>query len=588
MIARLPFRSLRHLLPYIRHHRGALLAGTGFMLAKTALFLSIPWILRQGIDAISRGESTSVLARTALWIVVVSALGGFFLYWQRWIIIGASRRIEYELRDDFFGHLIGLSIPFFHQHRTGDLMARATNDLNAVRDVVGPGLMYAMNTVATVLLSLVLMLRLDPPLTVAVLVPFPIMAVLVARFSAEVHRRSLRVQDEYGDLQNAAQENLAGIRVVQSYVQEAAEIEFFTARSASYLDANLALIRYRSLFHTSVAAVLGVGALVLLWVGGVRVISGALTLGTLVAFMGYLSQLTWPFIATGWVVSLLQRGEAAMERMRSVWTARPEIVSGETRLERPVRGELVLEGVSFSYPGHPLVIRDLDLRIASGTSLAIVGRTGAGKTTLVQLLCRLYDPTAGRITLDGHDLRTLSFDDLRGAIGVVPQDAFLFSDTLAANVRFGREDASDEEVWTALEEAGLRSEVSGFPRGLETRIGERGITLSGGQRQRTALARVLLQGAPVLILDDALASVDKETEAGLWTTLRSAPRSRTLILISHRISTVRDLDQVIVLGEGRIAEQGSPAELLARGGLFAEMARRQQLAEELESVDVIG
>lgn len=581
-----PFPNLEALGPYLRRYQRPLGAGYLCLLAKTALELSIPLLLKHGVDQLAAGASAHDLARTAGYILAASAGAGFFMYWMRWVIIGTSRRIEYDLRNDFFGHLVGLSVPFFHRNRTGDLMARATNDLNAVRDVVGPGMMYALNTVTSVVASVILMVRIDWPLTVAVLVPFPIMAFLVARFSAEVHRRSLVVQDEYGVLQNAAQENIAGIRVVQSTGQEEPEIRHFAERSRAYLKANVALIRYRSLFHSTVAAVVGTGALVLIWVGGVRVISGQMTLGEIVAFMAYLSQLTWPFIATGWVVSLLQRGEAAMQRMRDIWSTLPDVPSGEAALPRPVRGELRFENVRFAYADGRTVLEGLDLTVPAGSTLAIVGRTGSGKSSLVNLIPRLYDPSEGRVLLDGHDVRGLDLHALRAAIGVVPQDGFLFSDSYVNNVRFGREEASEEDVWRVLEMSGLDEEVRSFPRGLATRVGERGITLSGGQRQRTALARALLKDPPVLILDDALAAVDKETEARLLHTLRDVGARRTLIVIAHRISTVREADQIVVVDEGRIVERGTHDELIAARGTYAEMARRQALAEELEAADV--
>ncbi|MBK8231728.1 MAG: ABC transporter ATP-binding protein [Candidatus Eisenbacteria bacterium] len=580
--------NLRHLGPYLGRYRRDLTVGYLHLLAKTACELTIPWLLKRGIDQVAAGASAGTLVHTAGWILLASAGAGIFMYNMRWAIIGASRKIEYDLRNDFFGHLVGLSLPFFQRNRTGDLMARATNDLNAVRDVVGPGVMYALGTATSVIASVVLMARIDWLLTVAVLIPFPIMAFLVARFSQEVHRRSLVVQDEYGRLQNSAQENLAGIRVVQSNTQEEAELLHFEERSQAYVQANVALIRYRALFFATVAAVVGTGALVLLWVGGARTIGGQMTLGEIVAFMAYLSQLTWPFIATGWVASLVQRGEAAMQRMREIWEVRPEVPSGEIAPPRPIRGELRFEGVSFTYADGTEALRAIDLEVPAGSTVAVVGRTGSGKSSLVSLIPRLQDPSRGVVRLDGRDLRELDLRALRAAIGVVPQDGFLFSDTLANNIRFGNDQATDEEVERVVRMAGLEDEVRSFPRGLRTRVGERGITLSGGQRQRTALARALLKDPEVLILDDALAAVDKETEANLLETLRQIGRSRTLVIIAHRISTVRDADQIVVLDHGRILERGTHTDLLARRGTYAEMARQQELAEQLEATDVGG
>ncbi len=582
------FPYLRELRPYLRRYRGRIALGYLCIIAQSGLSLAVPWLLKRGVDAIQGGDEPRTLFRIAGLIVGASAASGIFLFLKRWILIGASRLVEYDVRQDLFAHLQSLSLSFYHRQRTGDLMARATNDLNAVRDVVGPGLMYGLTTATVVVAALVLMLRLDPILTAATLLPFPLMAVVVSRFAQEVHRRSLRVQDQYGVLSNVAQENIAGIRVVQSYGQEEAEEEHFAAQNEAYLARNLDLIRYRALFQGSIGLVLGGGSLLLLWVGGMRVIRGGVTLGELVAFMGYLSQLTWPFIAVGWVISLVQRGEAAMQRMLAVWREVPEIRDGlHVPAGRP-RGTLRFEGVSFAHPGGAPVLSGIDLEIPAGTAIAIVGRTGSGKSTLASLVPRLVDPTEGRVLLDGVDLREYRLADLRGAIGVVPQDPFLFSDTLAENIRFGRADASAEEVHRAAGLAHLGPDLETLTRGLDTVVGERGVTLSGGQRQRTALARALLKDAPVLVLDDCLSSLDKSTEEDLLRTLRGVSRGRTVLLIAHRISTVRDADQIVVLEAGRIVERGTHGELLRLGGLYADLARRQALAEELEATDVPG
>jgi ATP-binding cassette, subfamily B, multidrug efflux pump len=580
------FPYLGSLRPYLARYRGEIVKGYLCILVQSGASLTVPWILRRGINKIQAGAEPSIMMWVGVWILGLSLVSGIFLFLKRWILIGASRLVEYDLRRDYFDHLLKLSLSFYQRNRTGDLMARATNDLNAVRDVVGPGLMYGLTTITVTTASMVLMLRLDPVLALATLIPFPLMAVVVSRFAQEVHRRSLRVQNQYGILSNAAQENVAGIRVVQSFAQEEPEKAHFAEQNRAYLTANLSLIRYRSLFFASIAFVLGGGALILLWAGGARVIAGKVTLGDLVAFMMYLSQLTWPFIAVGWVIAMIQRGEAAMQRLLQIWQEIPEIRDGPVHLPDRPRGEITLERVTFSYPGGEPVLNQVDLHIPAGTSLAVVGRTGSGKTSLINLISRLYDPQEGRVLVDGHDLRELSLSDLREALGVVPQDPFLFSESIEANIRFGREDATEEEVIRATNRAGLDPDLATLQKGLRTRVGERGVALSGGQRQRAALARALLKDPSILILDDALSSVDKSTEEALLQTLRQVAAERTVLLIAHRISTVRDADQIVVLDGGRITERGTHDELLQLGGLYADMARRQALAEELENLDV--
>lgn len=577
-----PFPYLRALAPYLRAHRRDLVWGMVWVLLKSAAILAVPWILKHGIDRVEAGAGSRELLLHALAILTAAAVSGVFLYAMRWVLIGLSRKVEYEVRRDFFGHLVGLSTPYFLRQRTGDLMARATNDLGAVRDVLGPAIMYGLNTTVTVVASAVLMFRLDPWLALASLAPVPVLAYAVARFAREMQERSIQVQNEYGKLSNAAQENLAGMRVVQSYGQEAAEERHFAEASRAYLERNMSLARYRALFTSTTSVLALVGTLVLLWAGGARVISGKITLGELVAFFGYLSQLTWPFISIGWIVSVIQLGEAAMKRMLEVWEVTPEIVGGDRRLPPGAARRLTFRDVGFRYGEGPWVLRHVDLEVPAGATVAIVGRTAAGKTSLVQLLARLQDPTEGSIEIDGVALHELPLAHLREQIGMVPQDGFLFSDTLANNLRFGKEEAGEDELWRALGLARIEAEVREFPSGLETRIGERGITLSGGQRQRVTLARALLREPPILVLDDALSAVDKVTEESLLRTIREVRRGRTLLLIAHRISTIRQADLVVVLEGGRVAELGTHDELLRRGGIYADMARRQALHEALE------
>jgi len=575
--------NLSELGPAMRRHRRAFLAGYLCTVVTSGFSLAIPLVLRAGIDHLESGAAGGML-RYGLWLAGLAAASGIFLYFMRLILIGASRRIEYELRNDFFGHLQTLSLTFFDRQKTGDLMARATNDLNAVRDVLGPGVMYGMNTVTVVTASMVLMIRLDPILTLAALLPLPLIAFLVRHFAGEMHRRSRAVQDHYGVLSSALQDNIAGIRVVQAYVQEPFEMEQFDVLSRTYMKLGLRLIRYRALFFATMGSLVGLLMLVLLWAGGMRVIRGAIGLGEFVAFMGYLGMLTWPFIALGWVLSQIQRGEAAMARMLEIRRLTPEITSPPSPVDDPpIRGAIRFRDVRFRYDtGGPEILRGIDESIPAGSTVAIVGRTGSGKTTLVSLIPRLHDPTGGGVILDGLDVRARSLPAVRSGIAAVPQESFLFSDSLRANLLVGNPDADEADLLRVIRLARLERDLEGFPQGLETRVGERGITLSGGQRQRVALARALLADPMILILDDAFSSVDKITESELLEGLRGYRRGRTTVVIAHRISTVRDADRILVLRNGVVAEAGNHDELVARGGIYAAMERRQRLAEEIE------
>ena len=579
--------NLYELREYLRLHRRAYVVGYIYVVATSAFSLAQPWVLRAAVNRLERAGLGGML-RYALWLVGLAALSAIFLYLMRKKLIGVSRRIEYQMRGDFFAHLQTLSLSFFHRQQTGDLMARASNDLNAVRDCLGPGIMYGMNTVTVVLASSVLMLRLDPVLTICTVIPLPILAYLVRHFSGEMYRRNRAVQDQYGVLSSALQENLAGIRVVQSYVQGPFEEAHFDGLSRRYMKLGFRLIRYRSLFAAMMGSLVGFLMLVLLWVGGLRVIQGAIGLGEFIAFMAYLGMLAWPFIALGWILAMVQRGEAAMARILEIRRQTPEIRDAVALLPaRPLRGAIEFRALHFRYaPESPEVLAGLDEKIPAGTTVAIVGRTGSGKSTLVSLIPRLYDPTAGEILLDGVDARNRSLQEIRAAIAVVPQESFLFSDTLRANILFGRPEASEEELQCVVRRACLERDLADFPHGLDTLVGERGITLSGGQRQRVALARALLANPRILILDDAFSSVDKITEAELLESLRGNRGDCTTILIAHRISTVREADRILLLKDGAIAESGTHEELVTLGGLYAAMERRQRLAEEIEDAAI--
>jgi len=579
--------NLYELRPYLVAHARAYRIGYLCILATNGFSLALPWVMRSAVNHLERGGTGGML-RYVLWMIGLAAASGIFLYLMRKILIGVSRLIEYRLRGDFIDHLQTLSLSFFQRQKTGDLMARASNDLNAIRDVLGPGIMYGMNTVTAVLASLVLMLRLDPLLTLCTLIPLPITTFLIRNFSMEMHRRSRAVQDQYGALSSTLQEDLSGIRVIQSYAQEPYEETHFDGQSREYMRLGMRLIRYRALFFGTMGGMVGLLMLTLLWLGGVRVIHGAIGLGTFVAFIGYLGILTWPFIALGWVLGMVQRGEAAMARILEVSRISPDITdpAPADAIDPPaIRGEIRFAGVRFRHEAGGdgrEVLRGIDETIAAGSTVAIVGKTGSGKSSLVSLIPRLHDPTAGAILLDGIDVRRLSLARLRSAVAVVPQESFLFSDTIRANLRFGKPDAPDEELTRALDLARFLRDLEGFPNGLDTLIGERGLTLSGGQRQRVALARAFLADSRILILDDAFSSVDKITESELLGSLRALQHGRTTILIAHRISTVREADRILVLQNGVVAESGTHAELIAKGGIYAGMERRQRITEEIE------
>jgi ATP-binding cassette subfamily B multidrug efflux pump len=579
--------NLYELRAYIRRHARAFQIGYLCILANNAFTLAIPQVMGAGVNHLRSGAAGG-MARYAVAMVVLAAAGGVFLYLMRRILIGTSREIEYEVRRDFFGHLQTLSLSFFQKQRTGDLMARASNDVNAVRDCMGPGIMYGMNTVTTVVASIFLMVRIDPILTLATLLPLPLLAFLVRYFSSEMHRRARAVQDQYGVLSSGLQENLSGIRVVQSYVQEAHEEQHFDGLGREYMRLGLRLIRYRSLFFSTMGSLVGLLMLILLWIGGLRVIHGTIQLGDFVAFMGYLGILTWPFIALGWVLAMYQRGEAAMARLLEIRREVSDIASpAEPVIIPAMTGAIRFDGVRYRYsPGGPEVLCGIDETIPAGATVAIVGRTGSGKSTLISLVPRLFDPTEGAVLLDGIDARRRDLTALRSAVAVVPQESFLFSESLRDNLRVGKPNATEDDLRRVVGLAGLTFDLESFPRGLDTIVGERGITLSGGQRQRVALARALLADPLILILDDAFSSVDKITEAALLDALREYRKGRTTLLIAHRISTVRDADRILVMMDGAVAESGSHAELLAQGGLYAAMERRQRLAEEIEHAPV--
>jgi ATP-binding cassette subfamily B protein len=553
-----------------------------------AITLTQPHVLRLAVDDLYRGVTSAKLARYALVLFGIAVVGGVFKFLMRHYVIGISRHLEFDLRNELFAHLQRLPLEYYQRTRTGELMSRATNDLSAVRMMLGPGIMYMVNTVVVAAVSIACMVAISPRLTFYSLLPLPLVSLTVWFFGDRIHRRFERVQAQFADLSARVQENLSGVRVIRAFTREAGEVEAFRAMNDEYVRRNQGLIQVWGVFHPLLAFLSGLAALLALYLGGREVVRGHISLGSFVAFTVYLAMLNWPVVALGWVINLFQRGMASFRRLLEVLDVEPAIRSPRDAV-RPAgggarAGEIEFRDLTFSYPGAARpALRGVSLRVAPGQTVALVGRTGAGKSTLLSLLPRLHDPPPGSVFLDGVDVRRWDLGTLRARLAIVPQESFLFSATVAENIGYGVESASREAVEAVARIARLDEDVRRFPAGYDTVVGERGITLSGGQRQRAAIARALLRDAPVLLLDDCLSSVDTQTEEAILTGLRAEMRRRTALLVSHRVSAVRDADLIVVLDEGVAVERGTHESLLAQDGHYAELCRQQALEEELEA-----
>ena len=582
----MPLTSLRPLFPYMKKYRWSYVAGTLCVFFNNGIWILFPQVIRRAVDGLHLGVTRQRLMTYAFLLLAVALAKGVFQFLTRWIVIGVSREIEFDLRNDFFRHLESLSYSYYQRTRTGDIMARATNDLNAVRMLLGPAIMYSANTIVFTAGALAFMLSISPKLTVYAFLPLPIVSIVVQYFGRKIHERFERIQAMFSEISARAQENFSGARVIRAYVQEEAEIAAFESSNREYISRSLKLVRLMGMLWPTLEIMLGFAIVLVLWLGGREVMAHRMTLGAFVAFNTYMVQLTWPVIALGWVINIFQRGTASMGRFNEILSEKPEIVDGEEARAAGASslvGEIEFRSLNFAYNGVP-VLQDVNLNIPAGSSLAIVGPTGSGKTTLVSLIPRIYDAEPGTVLIDGRPIREYPLAFLRQNIGFVPQETFLFSESIRENIAFGVADATDADIHTAARAANIADDIESFPKQYRTIVGERGLTLSGGQKQRTAIARALIRNPRILVLDDALSSVDTHTEDKILNHLREVMRGRTTIFISHRVSTVRNADQIAVLHGGRIVELGTHDELLARNGYYTDLYNKQLLEEELAEV----
>jgi ATP-binding cassette, subfamily B, multidrug efflux pump len=576
--------SLARLIPYLKKYRYKVALGFLMIICTVIISTFSPWVLKYVVDDLTKGIAAEKLPLYAAIILGISVLEGFFRFWMRRILIGVSRLIEYDLRNDFLAHVQNLSLSFLHTKSTGDIMSRATNDLNAVRSVLGPGIMYSMNTITLAIIVTTILMKLNWQLTLLAYIPLILVSVTVKSFGSQIHDRFEEIQAQFSNLSTKAQENISGIRVIKAFAREESEIAEFGKLNIEYVRRNISLIRLWGLFFPLMTALIGMSSVVLLWFGGRQVIQGKLTLGEFVAFMGWLAMLTWPTIAIGWVINIFQRGAASMGRILEIVETPLDIYNEPgSSVPENFQGALEFRGLSFRYPGaqNP-VLRNINLSVPGGSTLAIVGHTGSGKSTLVNLIPRLFDPPPETVFIDGQDVRRWPLSELRKNIGYVPQETFLFSETIRENIAFGSHTGlEDSAVQWAARVSQIAEDIDSFSNKMGTYVGERGITLSGGQKQRVAISRAVANLPSILIFDDSLSNVDTYTEERILGELAKVMNNRTTILVSHRISTVKAADWIIVLKEGEIVEQGNHESLMAQQGAYAELHQKQLLEEEL-------
>jgi ATP-binding cassette subfamily B protein len=583
-------RALMRLKPYILKYKKTLILGILTVVGSNIFTVVQPWLVGNAIDKLKTGIQTQQMDKMgllwlALMIVGFSLTAGFFTFLTRQTLIVMSRHIEFDLRNDFLSHIQKLPLSYFQNTPTGDLMAHATNDISAVRNALGPGIMYPTDTFMTFVMVLSLMLWKDWRLTMFALIPLPFVSYAVYKLGKVIHEKFEERQAQFSALTTRAQENLSGIRIVKAYVREKYEIGLFRSMSIDYLKKNLVLAKVQSVMWPLMFMLVGFSLVITLYIGGMQVIAGTISLGTLTAFFGYLIMLIWPMIAFGWVTNIIQQGAASMSRIGKIFDTKAEISDSEEtdRSITTIRGDIEFRNVGFMHKSAQTpTLKRINLKIKQGTTLAIVGYTGSGKSTIINLIPRLYEITEGELLIDGVNIKKIPLHVLRSNIGYVPQETFLFSDTLMENISYGTDNGSQEHVLEAAAVSQIAKDIEEFPSGFETMLGERGITLSGGQKQRTSIARAVMRNPKILILDDALSAVDTYTEEEILKRLRDVMKNRTSIIISHRISTVKNADMIVVLNEGRIAEQGSHNDLVERGGIYAELYEKQLLEEELE------